>query len=382
MQANLRAIIPGMHAVPHADTLADYLARIDVEVIQTIYHMLIRKLLRNKEFLRLVGRITVLIDGSGKGSKDWKYSDKALHRRSGDCEVWMTYVMDASLLLENGMVIPLCTEFLENDGEFDKQDCETKAWHRVAPKLHRIIGGGATIIMDGLYASGPIIMQCRKYNWDYIIVLKDGSIPSFSEDARGIMACEPSNRVSAEMDGRRQEVRWANNVGHRISANNTYVELNVVRMEESWTVHHPVTGKPDEHKKTTYQFISSMPLNEKNALEICMLGRKRWNQEINFKTEKHDGYAFEHYFSLDWDVNKAFYYFMKFGHFVNVMLMSSEGLAEMILPLGGIGKFIGKVKLVFSGCLLDADSIYEAASRPFRWRYNITSIYLQTASPP
>jgi len=382
MQKNFKAIIPGLDAIAHGDTLCDYLELIDPGLIEKTYHIFIKKLFRNKEFQRLAGRCRVLVDGSGKGSKDWKYSDKALHRNTKGGEVWLTYVLDAVLVLENGMVIPLCTEFLENTGnDFDKQDCETKAWQRMAPKLHKLVGDDATIIMDGLYASGPVILLCRKYNWDFIITLKDGSMPSFAEDAHGIMRCEPSNSVVIELDGRRQTIKWANGVEHTISANHTCIKLNVVMMEESWVEYHPVTGKPTEYKKVTYQWISSIPLNRKNAHNICLLGRRRWLIENNFKTEKHGGYGFQHYFSLNWDVNKAYHYFMKFGHFINVLLMSSEELTDFVSALG-IGGFLAKVRLVFSGFVLDANSILEAVAQPFRWRFNPNSIYQRSASSP
>jgi len=382
MQKNLESVIPGLVGIAHNDTLAKYLKRIDPEVIQDIYHMLIKKLLRNKEFMRMVGKYKILVDGSGKDSKDWKYSSKALHRKSHNGEVWLTYVMDASLVLENGMLIPLCTEFLENTGrDFDKQDCETKAWYRIAKTIHKLVGNAATIILDGLYASGPIIMKCKSYGWDYIITLKDGSMPSFTEDAHGIMKSEPSNSVTTELDNRRQEIKWANNVEHMISANHTYIGLNVVRMEESWVEYHPITGKEPEFRTTVYQFISSVPLNHANAQDICMIGRERWFIENNFKTEKHGGYGFEHCYSLDWDVNKAYHYFMKFGHFLNVLIMSSEDMTEIVSALG-ISGFLNKMRLVFSGFVLCADTIRAAVALPFRWRLNPASIYNQGTSSP
>ena len=382
IQENFRNIIPGLEAVAHNDTLANYLEHIDPEIIQNTYNDLLRKLFRNKEFKRLTGQYIVLVDGSGRGSKDWKFSDRALHRKNQNGDIWLTYVLDAVLVLENGMVIPLCTQFLENNGgEFDKQDCESKAWHRMAPKLHKIVGNGATIIMDGLYASGPVIAQCRKYRWEYIITLKDGSMPSVAEESHRLMKYESSNRVESDNNGRHQIARWANSVEYMISKNH-YACLNIVRMGESWVEEHPVTGKPTEFKTSTYQWISSMPLNKKNSLKICNLGRTRWLIENNIKTEKHGGYGYEHYFSLDWDVNKAYYYFMKFGHFINVILMSSEELSSLVCALGGIGKFLEKVKLVFSGFVLDAESIQVALMKPFRMKFNTVCIYLSVTPPP
>ena len=72
---------------------------------------------------------------------------------------------------------------------------------------------------------------------------------------------------------------------------------------------------------------------------------------------------------------------MKFGHFINVLLMSSEELSSLVCALGGIGKFLEKVRLVFSGFVLNQKGIQAAVTQPFRLKFNPVSIYL-TAKPP
>jgi len=47
-------------------------------------------------------------------------------------------VLEANLSFQNGMVIPLMSEsldYLHGDTERRKQDCETKAFHRLAARL-------------------------------------------------------------------------------------------------------------------------------------------------------------------------------------------------------------------------------------------------------
>jgi hypothetical protein len=34
------------------------------------------------------------------------------------------------------------------------------------------------LLLDGLYANGPVMVRCRELNWDCMIVLQDGSLPS------------------------------------------------------------------------------------------------------------------------------------------------------------------------------------------------------------
>jgi hypothetical protein len=378
IQKNLRIVIPELKSVPHADTLAKFLKRVGSKPVQDIYERLLKKLFKNKEFKSLAGRFTVLVDGSGKSSRDWNHSDKALHRTYQDKTVYFTYVMQAVMILSNGMVIPLGVDFLENtdNKEFDKQDCELKAWYRMAPKLHKLIGNDAIIMMDSLYACGPVITICKKYNWDYVIVLKDGSMKSFVEDAHGIMKCEPSNCIEDKVDGRDVVISWANEVEYKYSNNNSYMKLEVLRMVESWIEHHPNTKKPSEPKEVTYQWISSFPLSKENALQICILGRKRWLIENNFLTEKHGGYAFEHDFSLDWDVNISFHIFMNIGHFINTMLMSSEHISPFIAPQGGIRGFINKVFEMLSGFVLDACGIAEAIRFCHSFKFNPISYYI------
>ena len=377
-QKNLSLLMPGLNRVPHADTLAKYLERIgNPHIIQEIHCGLLKKLLRNQSFQRLAGRYIVLVDGTGKDSKDWKFSNKALHRTKDGKTTYLTYVLEAVLVLENGMVFPLCTEFLENvsNEEFDKQDCETKAWKRMAKRLRKIIGKEATIIFDGLYASGPTVLICKKYNWDYMITFKDGSMPALAEDAHGLMRLEKENRLVTDIEGRHIAISWINDVEHKISRNNTYMGLNVVRMEETWTELYPNTGKPPEDKKATYQWISSQALSKENVLEVCRLGRSRWFIENHIKTMKED-YSYEHCFSLNWEVNIAYHYFMNFGFLINIILMSSELLSGLVAMYGGISGFLARLRKIISGIPFDGDRIRDAISKGYRIDFNLKSIYL------
>ncbi|MEG3069027.1 MAG: hypothetical protein RQM95_12745 [Syntrophaceticus schinkii] len=44
-----------------------------------------------------------------------------------------------------------------------------------------------TLLLDGLYANGPVIEICRKNKWQFMIVLKDDSLPSVWEEVNGLM---------------------------------------------------------------------------------------------------------------------------------------------------------------------------------------------------
>ena len=98
-----------------------------------------------------------------------------------------------------------------------------------------------------------------------------------------------------------------------------------------------------------------------------MMGRYRWKIENNILVEKHQGYQYEHYFSYDWNAMKGFHYLMKIGHFINVLALNSEILADKAKNLG-IRGFIQYLKLACEGSPLDGDRIRIAREKKFMWR--------------
>ena len=52
------------------------------------------------------------------------------------------YVLEANLVLHNGVTLPLLSEFLshsEGDPDNQKQDCEQRAFHRLAARLKGVL---------------------------------------------------------------------------------------------------------------------------------------------------------------------------------------------------------------------------------------------------
>ena len=149
---NLRLLFPQLDHLPHADTLFRLLCRIDVSQIETAHVELINRLIRNKKFTRYLinNSYPLAIDGSQKIAFSTLWDEKLLQRRMGpivdpdsdeaQAYQYYVYVLEASLSLRNGMVIPLMSEFLEYDTEDDqttKQDCEQKAFHRLAARIKK-----------------------------------------------------------------------------------------------------------------------------------------------------------------------------------------------------------------------------------------------------
>ncbi|MCP4624726.1 MAG: hypothetical protein GY850_14540 [bacterium] len=91
-------------------------------------------------------------------------------------------VLEAGLAFSGGMTIPLMSEFLsytQGDTDTKKQDCEQKAFKRLAKWLKAEFGHLAImVLLDGLYPNGPIMELCRKNKWDSIMLGKTQLCPS------------------------------------------------------------------------------------------------------------------------------------------------------------------------------------------------------------
>ena len=191
---NLRLLFPQLETLPHADTLFRLLCRIDVSQIEQAHVELVNHLIRGKKFTRyLVNNCyPIAIDGSQKIAFSILWDEHLLQRkrkRKSELDAdeepdyqYYVYVLEASLSFGNGMVIPLMSQFLEyqpDHGEQSKQDCEQKAFHRLAARIKEAFPRlSIMLLLDGLYPNGPIMDRCRNYHWDFMIVLKDDSLPS------------------------------------------------------------------------------------------------------------------------------------------------------------------------------------------------------------
>ena len=236
---NLRLLFPDLESLPHHDTLYRLLERINVTEIEAAHLDLFRRLIRKKKFRRhlIEKHYPIAIDGTQKFARDEPWCDEALERPVGRAEEGAkqsyVYVVEASLALHNGMVLPLMSEHLSLAE--DEDDCETKAFKRLAARLKQEFSHlRILLLLDGLYANGPIMKICRDLNWRFMIVLKDKSLPSVWEEARGLRRLQSQNRLRQNWGNRRQSFWWVNDIDYtyRHGKNRPEFKLHVVVCEE------------------------------------------------------------------------------------------------------------------------------------------------------
>ncbi|MGI9863090.1 hypothetical protein SDD30_17085, partial [Moorella naiadis] len=65
----------------------------------------------------------------------------------------------------------------------------------------------------------------------------------------------------------------------------------------------------------------------------------RWDIEENILTEKHQGYQYEHAFSLNWTAMQNWHLLMHLGHLLNILTLHTEALMEKVRTWGFRGTF-------------------------------------------
>lgn len=375
---SLKLLFPELEDVPHNDTLMRLLARIDVNEIESALIGLVRKLIRAKKFVRYLvdNRYPIAIDGTQKCVRDVLWAEECLEREVGKGDdsktQYYVYVLEASLAFAGGMTIPLMSEILsytEGDTDTKKQDCEQKAFKRLARRLKGEFSHlPIMVLLDGLYPNGPIMELCRKNKWDFMIVLQDKSLKSVWEEYEGLKKLETKNYFNTTWGNRIQRFEWVNGIEYYYGPNESKKQIvHVVVCEENWE-----EVAKDSAEVVTMQsrhaWISSKPLDKWNVHNRCNLGaRHRWGIESGFLVEKRHGYQYEHMFSYNWNAMKGYHYLMRLGHLINILAIYSERLVKMVRELGVRG-FIRFIRDTISGPWLDPVWVKKRLAASFQLR--------------
>ncbi len=378
---NLRLLFPELDSLPHADTLFRLLCKIEVSQIEQAHIDLVQRLIRQKKLARyrINNCYPIAIDGTQKMGGSSLWCDELQERRVSGSEQdppeqqryqYCVYVLEANLCFHNGMVLPLMSEFLnyqQGDTERNKQDCELRAFHRLAERIKKAFPKLAImLLLDGLYPNAPLLSRCHKYHWDFMIVLKDDSLPSVWEEFHGLRRLKPKQLHNQNWGKRSQQFQWVNDIRYEYGANGEHHNLHLVVCNEAWR-------EVDEHghivtKTGKHAWISSRKLYPQNLHPRCNLAaRHRWGIENCILVEKHQGYSYEHLFAKNWNAMRGYHYLMRLAHLLNTLARFSSELAAQHIAMG-IQAFIAFVRGTYSGPWLDGATLEARLRRPFQLR--------------
>jgi len=378
---NLQLMFPELESLPHHDTLNRLLSEIEVDAIEQAHVELIRRFIRGKKFERhlVAGCYPIAVDGTQKFARNRCWDGACLEREVGNktdendpSQQYYVYVLEANLAFANGMTLPLASEFLsyeKGDQERNKQDCELRAFRRLAARIKEYFPRlPIMVLLDGLYANGPVVELCRQYHWQFMIVLQDDSLTTVWEESNGLIKIQPGNHLHRCWGNRKQHFSWVNEIEYRYGNNGRKRQmLHLVVCEESWN-EVAVDSGAIVTKTSRHAWISSHALNRDNLHERCNLGaRHRWAIESNILVEKQHGYHYEHCFSYNWEAMRGYHYLMRLGHLINVLAQNSARLVK-ICRSRGIRGLIEFLRETCSGPWLDADRIAALLASPIQLR--------------
>ena len=143
------ALICGLELeeIPHCDTINDVFEKVKIEEIEKIRKYIINRLIRGKIIKKYKVRdryYHIIIDGTGLATSRKQYNENCLVKQKKDkngneYKEYSTYVLEAKLVVGD-MVFSIGSEFVENiKKDESKQDCETKAFKRLAKKIKKSI---------------------------------------------------------------------------------------------------------------------------------------------------------------------------------------------------------------------------------------------------
>lgn len=315
-----------LEEIPHHDTINDVFEKIKVEEIEEIRKYMIVKMIRSKMLEKYKIRgiyYYVIVDGTGLATSRKKYNANCLVKNKTDkngneYQEYSTYVLEAKLVVGD-MVFSIGSEFVENEKEdIEKQDCELKAFKRLAekikkeyPRLKIIIGA------DALYASKTVLDICKENGWKYIIRFKEGAIPTLYKEFETI--------VKKDNESKKANYESVTKIDYRD------YKINIVRYTEA-------------KKGTEFMYMTDLPITDKNIENTVEVGRARWKIENEgFNIQKNGTFDIGHLYSKNSTAIKVHYLLIQMTHIVRQMLeKGSKKVKELKLKIKEISQFITK----------------------------------------
>jgi hypothetical protein len=206
--------------LPSTEAIDDLFKILDNEALESLKGDLLTILIAKKVFhrFRFLGLWTVAVDATGVYHWGEHPIDCALHKTSkGGITTWFSNLLEAKLVTTTGLSIPLASEWIYNgEDDYQKQDCEQKAFKRLAVTLKkRFPRLPICILVDGLYPNAPFMDICKNNGWRYIAVLKDGNLKTVWEEVGLLPGCAFGNRTQQYATTTHQftlQYKWAKDI--------------------------------------------------------------------------------------------------------------------------------------------------------------------------
>jgi len=319
--------------LPLMDTVHIFLKELPSEELEKLREILLRRLMERKVFekWKFQGLYNLSFDGTGVNTFDEEPFDDCPYKETQNGIKWYVSVLEAKLVFSNGFSISVDTEWLKNqNGKFDKQDCEQAAFKRLAAKIKAKFPRLAVLVTaDGLYCSEPVFQLIKAYNWAFIFTFKDDSLKSLWKD---IHLTEPDThqmviKKIAPGQWLKETTSWINKLNYKNQTIN-FVEYTQFIEEDQPLERHV--------------HLSSLDIEKNNAKLISRQGRLRWKLENEgFNVQKNQGFALGHkYARKNINAMANYYLLMQIAHLISQLV---EKTKLFLTALGKSGRTIKSI---------------------------------------
>ncbi len=302
--------------LPHMDTTDDLLRLLPMEELEGLKAELVGQLIEKRVFhqYKFDGKFLIAIDATGVVSFSEQHCENCLTQTSKNGNTsYFHNVLEAKLVCPNGASISIASEWIRNPdgGDYEKQDCELKAFTRLAKKMKKYFPRLPMLILaDGLYPNNTFFNICVDAGWDFIVTFKDGNLKSLQEEI-GLLpeTAKPKHNKAARVKDTwvLQDYTWINGLEYG------KVELQWVECNETKKV--VKTGK---EKQKRFVHLTNLDIDRETVAKISDTGRMRWKIENEgFNCQKNQGYEMQHQYSrVSFNALKNYYQCLQIAHMI------------------------------------------------------------------
>lgn len=324
---------------PVHGTLDHFLDHVPASALAAVRTRMIRQLIRTKvlEPARLQGNLVLVLDATGLFCFRQRHCAHCLVQRHEKSTIYLHNVLEAKVLGPGDLVLSVGSEFIENadahnptakrrSAEAVKQDCELKAFSRLAPALKQQFPQlRLCVTVDALYACGRFFQVCQDNDWSFICTLKPKDLPTVWRDFQALLPLCPENTLERTLpSGVRQVYRWV-------------PEMSYTDAEgRSWTFTALQLVESVAEETTTFAWITDLDVTAKTVEAVATEGgRYRWKIENQgFNRQKNSDLNLQHLYSTDPEKLKAYYYLLQMACIIAQLLEQGSLLRRLAEEYG------------------------------------------------
>jgi hypothetical protein len=273
---------------------------------------------------RFEGEYLLAIDGTRLCSFPERHCDQCLKACHSNGSVsYFHAVLEAKIVSKEGPVFSLASVFIQNseNGIYDKQDCELKAFYRLAPILKkRFPRLPLCLLMDSLYANDPVLELCRANGWSYCLAFKEGSIPTLYQEMLKRFERHPANGLTLIDDDATETYEWACNLKY-----NSH-DLHAIRCS--------IEPTNEAEETTRFVFLTDHRPDEDTVRTIANCGGRQRSKIENqgFNVQKNHGYRLVKGYGYQGFAYKNFYYITQIAHTIHQLIAYGDLNAKLAAP--------------------------------------------------